>query len=139
MARVVSGFLDKQVGADLGICEITVTADRGKVMRKMGADSLAEQVRMALRLRLPAVAIARPAFTTTRNRAEWLDGNAPGLSDARSPRYSGRTVTIETGAPVREPRRRCTFPASRTVSPLRQPWGSSVDSAWCPRVARSDE
>ncbi len=59
MARVVSGFLNKQVGADLGITETTVKAHRGRVMRKMGADSLAELVSMALRLRLPRVTIAR--------------------------------------------------------------------------------
>ena len=53
MARVVSGFLNKQVGADLGICEITVKVYRGRVMRKMGADSLAELVSMAQRLGIP--------------------------------------------------------------------------------------
>jgi FixJ family two-component response regulator len=50
MARVVSGLLNKQVGAALGISVITVKAHRGKVMRKMGAGSLAELVGMALRL-----------------------------------------------------------------------------------------
>jgi len=55
MVRVVSGFLNKQVGADLGISEITVKRHRGRVMRKMGADSLAALVGMALRLRLSPV------------------------------------------------------------------------------------
>jgi FixJ family two-component response regulator len=52
MALVVSGLLNKQVGGQLGISEITVKAHRGKVMRKMKADSLADLVTMAARLRL---------------------------------------------------------------------------------------
>jgi len=52
MALVVSGLLNKQVGWELGISEITVKAHRGKMMQKMKADSLAELVRMAARLRI---------------------------------------------------------------------------------------
>jgi len=52
MALVVTGLLNKQVGAELGISEITVKAHRGKVMRKMKADSLADLVKMAARLTL---------------------------------------------------------------------------------------
>jgi FixJ family two-component response regulator len=52
MALVVSGLLNKQVGNDLGISEITVKAHRGSVMRKMEADSLADLVTKAARLRL---------------------------------------------------------------------------------------
>ena len=52
MALVVSGLLNKQVGGELGISEITVKAHRGKVMRKMKANSLADLVSMATRLRL---------------------------------------------------------------------------------------
>jgi FixJ family two-component response regulator len=52
MALVVTGLLNKQVGVELGISEITVKAHRGKVMRKMKADSLADLVKMAARLQL---------------------------------------------------------------------------------------
>jgi FixJ family two-component response regulator len=51
MALVVSGQLNKQVGARLGISEITVKAHRGKAMRRMKAGSLADLVTMAARLR----------------------------------------------------------------------------------------
>jgi len=50
MALVVSGLLNKQVGGELGISEITVKAHRGQVMRKMKADSLPALVSMAWRL-----------------------------------------------------------------------------------------
>jgi len=52
MGLVVSGLLNKQVGGDLGISEITVKAHRGQVMRKMKADSLADLVTMASNLGL---------------------------------------------------------------------------------------
>jgi len=52
MALVVCGLMNKQVGGELGISEITVKAHRGQVMRKMKANSLADLVNMAARLRL---------------------------------------------------------------------------------------
>ena len=59
MALVVSGLLNKQVGGELGISEITVKAHRGNVMRKMKADSLADLVTMAAQLRLERAPRAR--------------------------------------------------------------------------------
>ena len=52
MGLVVSGLLNKQVGGELGISEITVKAHRGQVMRKMKADSLPHLVTLAARLGL---------------------------------------------------------------------------------------
>ena len=59
MALVVSGLLNKQVGGELDISEITVKAHRGNVMRKMNADSLADLVTMAAKLRLEHAPRAR--------------------------------------------------------------------------------
>ncbi len=50
---VVSGLLNKQAAAELGISEITIQIHRGKIMKKMGAGSLAELVRMAGMLEIP--------------------------------------------------------------------------------------
>jgi FixJ family two-component response regulator len=52
MSLVVAGLLNKQVGIKLGISEITVKAHRGRMMQKMQADSLADLVRMSVRLGL---------------------------------------------------------------------------------------
>jgi FixJ family two-component response regulator len=52
MTLVVSGLLNKEVGGELGISEITVKAHRGNVMRKMKANSFANLVNMASRLRV---------------------------------------------------------------------------------------
>ena len=52
MTLVVAGLLNKQVGGELGISEITVKAHRGRVMQKMKADSLPDLVKMAARLSL---------------------------------------------------------------------------------------
>jgi FixJ family two-component response regulator len=62
MALVVTGLLNKQVGSELGISEITVKAHRGSMMRKMNADSLPELVSMAGRLRLARPISTRPSL-----------------------------------------------------------------------------
>ena len=51
---VVSGLLNKQIGAELGTSELTIKTHRGRVMEKMGAESLADLVRMSERLKPPS-------------------------------------------------------------------------------------
>ena len=62
MGLVVTGLLNKQVGGELGISEITVNAHRGNVMRKMKAGSFADLVNMAAKFGLgPAPKVDTPA------------------------------------------------------------------------------
>jgi len=64
MRLVVAGMLNKQIGLDLGISEITVKAHRGKMMQKMKSDSVADLVKTAVRLGL---APARNPWHTTKH------------------------------------------------------------------------
>ena len=47
MSLVAAGLMNKQIAAEIGVSEVTVKVHRGNVMRKMGAKSIAELVRMA--------------------------------------------------------------------------------------------
>jgi FixJ family two-component response regulator len=73
MSLVISGLLNKQVGGQLGISEITVKAHRGQMMRKMKADSLPELVTMAARLGLRTTA----KVCQTADRAERSRNRSP--------------------------------------------------------------
>lgn len=64
MRLVVAGMLNKQIGLNLGISEITVKAHRGKVMQKMKADSVADLVKTAVKLGLAPA--KNPWHTTNR-------------------------------------------------------------------------
>ena len=69
MALVVSGLLNKQVGGELGISEITVKAHRGSVMRKMMAGSLPDLVNMSAQLGITAPdAVQEPGAKMTSGR-----------------------------------------------------------------------
>ena len=61
MAPVVTGRLNKQIAGDLDVSEVTVKAHRGQVMRKMRATSVAELVRFADRLKIPAAGVSPKA------------------------------------------------------------------------------
>jgi len=77
MALVVSGLLNKQVGGELGISEITVKAHRGQVMQKMQAESFAELVRISARISPDRA----PQFTSS---AQKLNLNGQFLVHSRS-------------------------------------------------------
>ncbi|HUA59941.1 MAG TPA: response regulator transcription factor [Verrucomicrobiae bacterium] len=60
LALVVAGLLNKQIAGELGTTDLTIKAHRGRVMRKMGAASLADLVRMAEKLKISSEPGVRP-------------------------------------------------------------------------------
>jgi len=60
LALVVTGLLNKQIAGELGTTDLTVKVHRGRVMRKMGAGSLADLVRMAEKLKVSSEPGVRP-------------------------------------------------------------------------------
>ena len=60
LALVVTGLLNKQIAGELGTTDLTIKAHRGRVMRKMGAGSLADLVRMAEKLKISSASGIRP-------------------------------------------------------------------------------
>jgi FixJ family two-component response regulator len=84
MKLVVAGRLNKEIGFELGISEITVKAHRGKVMRKMQAESLAALVRMAARLRLAPLLRSERRHPPAVRPSLWRSVTAPAEVSALS-------------------------------------------------------
>ncbi|HTV98341.1 MAG TPA: LuxR C-terminal-related transcriptional regulator [Steroidobacteraceae bacterium] len=73
MALVISGRLNKQIGAELGISEVTVKAHRGNVMRKMQARTLAELLYAGEKLGLARLPPEPPARPPERHPARFIE------------------------------------------------------------------
>jgi len=85
MALVSSGLLNKQVGGELGISEITVKAHRGQVMQKMHANSFADLIKMAAKLglsRMKEFPGIRYDDSATALTGILLDSYRPGMLEA---------------------------------------------------------
>ena len=85
MELVLSGWLNKQVAAKLGITEITVKVHRGTMMRKMGADSFLDLVKIATRLRLMPVTTTESSATRSLHTQIALRGRSRRTSHAVGP------------------------------------------------------
>ena len=85
MELVLSGWLNKQVAAKLGITEITVKVHRGTMMRKMGADSFLNLVKSATRLRLMPVTTTESSATRSLHTQIALRGRSRRTSHAVGP------------------------------------------------------
>jgi FixJ family two-component response regulator len=94
MALVLSGLLNKQIGSELGISEITVKAHRGRVMQKMGAKSVVDLVRMATRLRSERAFAGSGQF---RSLSPSPISGSPDRRINRSASSSGPTLTAARG------------------------------------------
>jgi FixJ family two-component response regulator len=155
MDLVLSGWLNKQIAAKLGISEITVKVHRGTMMRKMGADSFLDLVKIATRLRLMSMtkaenAAARPSNTRiavrSGSRRTSADAVAPAglyLPNSATGRLTTqwdglhasfslgcRLVTVTGNEPAGLAPSLCCFPAER-VNPH---WGLVKETLW--RVRR---
>jgi FixJ family two-component response regulator len=87
MALVVCGLLNKQIGAELDISEITVKAHRGSMMRKMKANSVAHLVNIAAKLGIPSfepVGCGARVVREVQDIHEWGDGRPLSSSLYRS-------------------------------------------------------
>ena len=110
MELVVAGLLNKQVGAELGISEITVKAHRGRVMQKMKASSLAHLVKVAVMLSVTAqdaLSFDIQPHALARN-LETLPGRF----------YAANSCKLETRAALRQP---ASIRSTRRDRTLQQP------------------
>jgi Bacterial regulatory proteins, luxR family len=81
MALVSSGLLNKQIGGELGISEITAKAHRGEITQKMHVDSFADVIKMSAKLGLP--------------RMKDLSGSAAIILRAHSPVYLSMLLRMQ--------------------------------------------
>jgi FixJ family two-component response regulator len=104
MALVVSGLLNKQIGGELGISEMSVKAHRGQVMRKMKADSLADLVILAVRLGVFVEAdpnlIPAPRQAVANRIVLETAGKAPAAVDEEAGGPGARAKRVDGPAPI---------------------------------------
>ena len=126
MDLVLSGWMNKQIAAELGISVITVKVHRGNMMRKMGADSFLDLVKIATRLSLMSMTKAENAAPRTSTGR--LTNKQDGLHASFS--LACRLVTITGTVPAGFAPSLCCFPAERAIPH----WSSVKETLW--RVRR---